>query len=157
MKNDRFLLGILIGIGLLVALTLGLFFLRQQQPNYKAEDTPAGVVHNYITAVELRDYERAYTYLAERTDKPTFEVFRQAFLTQMDPQSASVQVGEAFISGQDASVQVSLLHVNNGLFSSTWSEQMTATLVLQDGAWKLTNGPYPYWFWDWYQPVIKTP
>ena len=62
MKNDRFLLGILIGIGLLVALALGLYFLRQEGPAYREDQTPAGVVHNYITAVQLGDYERALEY-----------------------------------------------------------------------------------------------
>ena len=56
MKNDRFLLGILIGIGLLVALALGLYFLRQEQPAYVNDETPEGVVHNYVTAVQLGDY-----------------------------------------------------------------------------------------------------
>ena len=157
MKNDRFLMGILIGIGLLVALALGLYFLRQEQPAYVNDETPEGVVHNYVTAVQLGDYERAYTYLANKSDKPTFDTFRQAFLNQLDPENASLQIGSAFIFGDEASVEITILRSNNGLFGGTYREQQSAQLTLQVGDWKLFSGPYPYWNWDWYQATIKTP
>lgn len=158
MKNDRFLLAILIGIGLLVALALGLFFLRQEQATYLPDDSPKNVVHNYVTAIQLGDYEQAYTYLADKDNKPTFVVFRQAFLTMLDPQNTSLQVGETFdLTVGEASVGVSILRSNNGLFSSTYREQQNVLLTLQDSGWKITSGPYPYWNWDWYQPITKTP
>jgi hypothetical protein len=157
MKNDRFLLGILIGIGLLVALSLGLYFLRQEQPAYRDDATPEGVVHNYVTAVQLGDYERAYTYLAEKSDKPTYHSFQEAFLNQLDPENASLQIGLAFITGDEASVEITILRSNNGLFGGTYREQQSAQLTLQDGDWKLFSGPYPYWNWDWYQATLKTP
>ena len=157
MKNDRFLLGILIGIGLLVALALGLYFLRQEGPAYREDQTPAGVVHNYITAVQLGDYERAYTYLAEKSDKPNYESFRQAFISMLDPQNASIQIGATYTTDQEANVEITILRSNNGLFGGTYREQQSALLIQQDGEWKLFNGPYPYWNWDWYQPSIKQP
>jgi len=43
MKQDKFLTGILIGIGALILLALALFFLRKDgRNNYVAEDTPEG-------------------------------------------------------------------------------------------------------------------
>ena len=40
MKQDKFLTGILIGIGALILLALGLFFLRQDKRDYVAETIP---------------------------------------------------------------------------------------------------------------------
>ena len=157
MKNDRFLLGILIGIGFLVALALGLYFLRQEGPAYREDQTPAGVVHNYITAVQLGDYERAYTYLAERSDKPGYEAFRQAFVNMLGPQNTSIQIGGTYTTDQEANVEINVLRSNNSLFGGTYREQQSALLILQDGAWKLFTGPYPYWSWDWYQAIPKQP
>jgi len=158
MKNDRFLLGILIGIGLLVALALGLYFLRQEQPAYRSDETPEGVVHNYVTAVQLGDYERAYTYLAEKSDKPTYNTFRQAFISMLDPENASLQIGGSYsYTPGEADVEVTILRSNNGLFGGTYREQQSVMLTLQDGEWKIFSGPYPYWNWDWYQATIKTP
>ncbi len=47
MKQDRFLTGILIGIGVLVVVALALFFARQGKQTYMAGDTPEAVVFNY--------------------------------------------------------------------------------------------------------------
>ena len=64
MQRDRFLLAILAGIGILVIITLVLFFIRQGNTGYQDESTPAGVVNNYVLALQRRDYQRAFTYLA---------------------------------------------------------------------------------------------
>jgi len=80
MKQDRFLLGILVGIGILVVIALVLFFVRQDKQEYVMDDVPEGVVHNYALALYQGDYQKAYGYLAEREDKPTYEEFRMPFL-----------------------------------------------------------------------------
>ena len=48
MKQDRFLTGILIGIGVLIIAALAVFFTRKDSQTYVADDTPEGVVHNYV-------------------------------------------------------------------------------------------------------------
>jgi Tfp pilus assembly protein PilW len=73
MKQDRFLLGILIGIALLVVAALVVFFTRQQDVAYRTGQAPEDVVHNYALALMNKDFEQAYGYLADLQDKPTFE------------------------------------------------------------------------------------
>ena len=82
MKNDRFLIGILIGVGLLAVLALGVFLVRQGSQAYAPEDTPAGVVNNYILAASRGDYVRAYSYLAQLNTQtlPTMAAFQASFL-----------------------------------------------------------------------------
>ena len=55
MKEDRFLTVILVVIGLLVALSLGVFFLKEDTTTYISDNTPEGIIHKYIIALEQGD------------------------------------------------------------------------------------------------------
>ena len=153
MKQDRFLLGILIFIGVLVVAALVLFFVRNEKPAYGPEDTPEGVLYNYAMALQLHDYERAYGYLAEQNNKPIYDTFRLAFLTrQLDTSNSALQIGNAqMLPGGEAWVDITIENAGNGLLSSGWSSTDKARLIKQNGAWKITYLPNPFWGWDWYQ------
>ena len=111
MKQDRFLTGILIGIGVLVVAALAVFFTRQDTQTYIAEDIPEGVVHNYFLALINKDYEKAYGYLADLEYKPTYEEFRRPFLNgYIRPEDTAVDVGVSEISGDEASVEVAQIY-----------------------------------------------
>ena len=155
MKHDRFLLGILVFIALLVAAALTLFFTRQDMQTYGAEAAPEGVMRNYVLALQNRDFERAYGYLADKDNKPTLDTFRQAFLNrQLDISNAAIQIGSVEMIGSDqAMVEVTIVYASSDPFSTGWSSNETALLVEQDGAWRISSMPYPYWGWDWYQPT----
>ena len=157
MKQDKFLMGILIGVGVLVVLALGLFFARQQDRNgYLAEDTPEGVAHNYVLAVLNKDYEKAYGYLADLKYKPTYEEFRQSFLNGMvNPAGTGLDVGEATITGDEAVVDLMVYYSYSDPFSSRTGSPDRALLVEQDGGWKVSSMPYSFWDWNWYQEPYK--
>lgn len=157
MKQDRFLLGIFIGIGVLVILALALFFIRKDDtPVYKADNTPEGIVHNYVVAIFERDYEKAYGYLAEKRDKPTLEQFREPFLQNyINPDDTGVDVGEAELSGNRAYVTVYIQYGSTDPFSSGYRNEERAVLVKQNGLWKIEQMPGNFWYWDWYQPTPK--
>lgn len=156
MKQDRFLLGILIGIGALIAVALGLFFTRQDTREYQSADTPEAVVFNYILAVTEKDYEKAYGYLADLDHKPTYDEFRQSFFNGMvSPQGVGVDVGEAAVHGEEASVELSLVYSASDPFSSGYRNLEQALLVRQGSAWKLSSMPYNFWSYDWYQPKLQ--
>ena len=60
MKQDRFLTGILIGIGVLIVISVALFFMRKDsQLTYLDDTKPENVVHNYAVAVYKKDYDKA--------------------------------------------------------------------------------------------------
>jgi len=156
MKQDRFLIGILAFIGVLVLAALVLFFVRQEQPvTYRADDTPEGVVYNFALAIQRADVEKAYAYLADLEDKPTLAAFRQALLNGYLDTSASVEIGEAVILADEAYVLVGIHYLSSGPFATGWESKENATLVRQSGAWKISYMPYPYWNYDWYQPVVQ--
>lgn len=154
MKRDRFLLGILIGIAVLVILALTLFFTRNDTQAYAPEDTPDGVVRNYTLAVLQGDYEKAYGYLAENPNKPTYADFRQAFFNHyVSPGDTGLEIGETKIHGDDAFVRVYLIYSPSDPFSSGYRGDETARLERQNGEWKLLQMPYNFWAYDWYQPT----
>ena len=156
MKQDRFLTGILIGIGVLVVVALALFFARQGKQTYMAGDTPEAVVFNYALAITEKDYQKAYGYLADVENKPSYEAFRQSFFNGMvSPNNVGVDVGAAHIEGEVASVDVTLVYSSSDPFSSGYNNAERAMLVKQGGAWKLSSMPYNFWDYNWYQPTPK--
>lgn len=157
MKQDRFLTGILIGIGVLIIAALAVFFTRQDAQTYVSDDTPEGVVHNYVVAVLNKEYEKAYEYLAELEHKPTFDEFRKSFVTGMlNPGNTAVDVGDSDIIGDNAYVEVAMIYNPSDPFSSGYRDVQNAILVKQDGAWKLSSMPtYYLWDYSWYQEIAK--
>ena len=152
MKQDKFLTGILIGIGALIVLALALFFTRQDKRDYLSEDTPEGVAHNYALALIDKDYEKAYGYLADLRYKPTYEEFRQSFLNGMvNPDGMGLDVGEAEIHGDEAVVELTLYYSYSDPFSTRTGTPDRAMLVEQDGEWKVSSMPYSFWDYNWYQ------
>ncbi len=150
MKNDRFLTVILVVIALLVVASLSLFFVRQDNATYLPEDTPAGIVHNYILAIEKGEYERAYAYLAEKKFKPSYDEFRDYFLFYED--NTGYQIGETTIAGDTARVEVTIMENYGGfLFNRYYDYVEEARLVKESGEWKIIEMPYNYWAWEWYE------
>ena len=154
MKQDRFLIGILGGIAVLIIVALAIFFVRLNNKQvYVDESTPEGVVHNYVLAILNKDYQKAYGYLADLSYKPTFDQFRQSFTVGgLNPSSVSIQIGTAEISADDASIQINVLYTSGDLFSSGYTNAGSAQLVKQNGAWKISSMPSGnLWDYSWYQ------
>lgn len=62
-STDKFLIGMVVAIVLLIIAALAVT-LTQPEPTYLAEDTPEGVAHNYLMALNKEEYNRAYDYLS---------------------------------------------------------------------------------------------
>ncbi|MCX6067533.1 MAG: hypothetical protein NT121_17545 [Chloroflexi bacterium] len=154
MKQDRFLTGILIGIVILVVAALGVFFTRKDNLTYVADDTPEGVVQNYVVALHKRDFEKAYQYLANLKDKPTLEQFRQSFLNHnVDPTNAGLEIGKTELNGSTAIVTLGIVNSPGDPFSTGYRNAEYAQLINDNGAWKIKQLPYNFWSYDWYQPT----
>jgi len=150
LRQDRYLLGMLVVIGLIVAAALGLFF-TQTPRSYVPEDSPEDIVHNYAMALSLEDYQKAYTYLAEAEGKPDFSKFRSTFSGFGELGNVGLQILEAESLDDQVLVDLVVIHGNTGLFDSGWREDSFASLVPDGPSWKIVQMPYPYWGFDWYQ------
>ena len=158
MRQDRFLLGILIGIAVVIIAALALFFLRRSEPVYGPDNTPEGVVHNYVVAIQKGDFNRGLSYLANAQNRPDIIRFRQDLLNLNQNLSGySLQIGDSQINGDSAIIVVTIIQAGSGLFGGSSSQLQNATLVREASGWKISAMPYPYWSYDWYQPTAPAP
>ena len=167
LRQDRFLLSILGGIVVLVLLSLVLFFIRQGAPAYGAEDTPQGVLQNYLVALSKNDYQRAFGYVAgppgttdpnQSPGLPDFTQFQQFFLVETRGQisNTGLQIGEVqYSAGDSATISVTVLRTDGSLFNSVSRESQQVQLVRENGEWKMFQGPYPFWSYSWSAPLTR--
>ena len=149
MKEDRFLVVILVVIGLLVVISLSIFFVRQDSAVYLPEDRPENIIHNFLLAIHNDDYERAYAYLAEKENKPSYEDFEQNYLFYHN--DVGYQIGETDISKNTAYVEITIMNSSSDFFFDRYNYVENARLVKEEGEWKVIQMPYSYWSWEWYQ------
>ncbi len=160
MRQDRFLAGILIFIGLLVVLAVGLFFLRKgSEQVYGPEETPEGVVRNFVLAVQKADYSRAYSDVAGDAFQATpaqFQVSMSTMAQAIADTGIQIESTQA-TSPTEASVSLSVVQNSIGLFSSPNRQLQSASLVRQANGWKIRSMPYPFWPYDLPQAAPAKP
>lgn len=152
--SDKFLLLLLAAIAAIVIAAL-VAVLRTPAPVYQSEDTPAGVVHNYLLAVRQGDYERAHGYLSpDLVNMPSVAGFVDDIgqnpwsFDRGGSTAVSVEDTQMFSDGT-ARVSVALTTFEGGPFDSgQYSRLFGMTLKPQGDTWRLTYGE-DYWFFCW--------
>lgn len=154
---DKFLIGIVIGIILLVGVAFAVALWRPK-PTYQAEDTAEGVAHNYLFALQQKDYDRAYGYLSPSLEgyPATSEKFLDDLnqnawqIRDLENGSTSLVVESAQVTGNRTSVSIRQTHFYRGdLFDSNqYSTNFTITLQREHESWKIVNSD-SYWAYCW--------
>jgi hypothetical protein len=158
MRQDRFLSGILIGIAVLVVISIALFLFRRDQSEYLPDGTPQSAVQNYVLALQKGDTQRAFNYLADGNGKPDLVTFQQSILQQeSEISSTSLEVGEVTLSSNAANISVTVIRSSGGLIAQISRQPSSATAVRSQNTWKISNLPYPFWAYNWYQPTPELP
>lgn len=154
-STDKFLIGIVVGIVLLVVAAF-VVTLTRPEPTYQAEDTPEGVAHNYLLALQEGNYRRAYGYLsptikgypvsAERFAEDVEDYpwqFRMDTDTALAVESARVTDNQAMVKVRESRFY------GRGLFDSGQTTTVfKMELQLEDGEWKIVDADY-YFAWCW--------
>ena len=159
-STDKFLMGIVIGVVVLAGAVFVVALLRPDQPAAHPDDTPEGVALNYLLAVQLMDYERAYGYLSP--DLPRYPATIDQFADEVDEtwplrdgidHEVSLIVDRVQTKGDRATV--SILHTwfdRGGLFDSgERTLTVTTDLRLTAGGWRIVRAER-YWNWCWSDP-----
>lgn len=154
MKQDKFLIGILVGIVLLVVVAVVVVLSRTPgSEEYRTDNSPEAVVHNYFLAVQRKDFEKAHGYLSDDLkNKPDLDQFIIDMNNTFGRQESSLKIGEVFTGDQHTQVTVSLTSYSGGnIFESGRYTTEDVALLRADAAgnWKLIQFPYPYWGWGW--------
>jgi len=158
-STDRFLIVIVIGILVLVAVAFAFALNRPEpaEPTYLPEDTPDGVVQNYLIALRQGDYARAHGYLSlqlpgypEELGEFTRDIQNNSYQFRLDG-STSVEIISVKTTPPLAVVRIRETFFNpSGLFDSGQSESQSIFNLSQDkeGNWKIESGE-AYWVWCW--------
>lgn len=156
-STDKFLIGIVAAIVLLIIVALAVTLTRPE-PTYQAEDTPEGVAHNYLMALNKEEYERAYGYLSPvlagypaSAGKFVEHVhdYSWSFRLNMD---TTLSVESTKVTGSQGIVRVRESSFRGGdLFDSGQSTRVfKVELRLEDDEWKIVDADY-YFAWCWRQ------
>jgi hypothetical protein len=142
--TDKVLIGIVVGIVLLIVVALALTL---TQPTYQAENTPKGVAHDYLLALQKEEYERAYGYLSPALEGYPASV--EEFVEHIHDYPSrfrlgtdtTLSVGLARITGNSATVTVRKSRFRGGdLFDSRQSTSVfKMELDLKDSEWKIVD------------------
>jgi len=148
-STDKFLIGIVAAIVLLIIAAL-VVTLTQPEPTYQAEDTPEGVAHNYLMALNKEEFDRAYGYLSPvlagypaSAGKFAEHVqdYSWSFRLNVD---TTLLVESARITGNQGIVRVRESRFRGGdLFDSGQSTSVfDVELRLEDEEWKIVDADY---------------
>ena len=148
-STDKFLIGIVAAIVLLIVVAL-VVTLTLPGLTYQAEDTPEGVAHNYLVALQKEEYERAYSYLSPSLDGYPASAEDFAEHVQHDSwrfrlnKDTTLSVESVKITGSLATVRVRESRFRSGdLFDTGQSTSFfEMELQLEDGEWKIVDADY---------------
>lgn len=152
--TDKFMLGIVIGVVLLVATA---FFVALQRPKvkYLTDSSPSGVAHNYLLAIKKHDYKVAYRFLS--ANLPNYPVSLDKFIDDVKEsnwefnisESQALKIDSSKIYGNRAEVIVINSDLYDGApFRSQYEDKFSMDLKRANGKWKIVNSER-YWSYKW--------
>jgi hypothetical protein len=130
------ILGLVVAAISIVAL-IAVLAVKETTPQLDA-NTPEGTVQQYVQTVSTRDFDSAITYLAIDT-KCKVEDFDQAYIQD----SFRISLSDTSITGDSASVKVSIENSSGDPFGGGYTESQTFRLTKSASGWKISGIPWP--------------
>ncbi len=148
------LLGVLLVASIVVAMTSG--------EEALSEGTPEGAVQQYLKAVEADDYPAAYGWLSERLKQDcTLEQFAGGDFPGNDRlKDTRVSLVETRKVGDTTfvTVRITQFYGGGGPFDASESSyEQLFTLKQEDGQWRLSEYPWPFYGCRRFEPVPPKP
>jgi hypothetical protein len=143
-KHDKALIGIVVGIILLVIIAF-VVTLTRTPATYQADDTPEGVVNNYLLAITQEEYDRAYPYLS-----PSLEGYPESLEEFQDDirdyyywfhRDSSLSILSSDNDGDQATVYLRENRFDGVMFESRqYFDSFEIQLKWENGQWKIVDG-----------------
>ena len=154
-SSNRTLVGFGIGIGALVTITIILVLtLGGGNPTILPENTPQGVVQRYLQAVQEKNYQIAYNYLAPADPKNPNGPFQSYDNWVMSTQNSNNSTWKANLSnvninGDNATVEVMIdIFIPGGpLANPVRTNTLTFILNKRASNWLITSPTDLYWLY----------
>lgn len=151
--TDKFLIGIVAGIILLIVVAFAIVLTRPA-PTFKSEDTAVNVAYNYLLAIHQNDYGRAQGYLSRTVkgrpgsgEQFARDVQRNTYNFSESDNSAWA-IDSTRVLGDTTTVTVRQTRYSTGLFGSTFDDTFPIRLQREDGMWKII-GSGSFWAYCW--------
>ena len=148
---DGFLLGIVVGAALLIVVSIVVVLIARQAPPPAPPDpdSPAGVVSAYVDAMRTGDYERARSYLTVEQRALSQTHSWPTYAPSNDNTTRIiVETTREDVTSADVQITISRYSSRPGPFSTSASHRdLTAHLVREDGAWRISPALEPYAFY----------
>jgi hypothetical protein len=150
-STDKIFISIGVGIAVLIVVAL-IFALGPSKNTYISDDTPEGVMHNYMLALQKEDYDRAYRYLS--SDLLGYPKNVAAFTRDVkdsyyfDLDSVTISVDAKEISGDEATVEVRAMRFYQGdvFDSGQRTYEYDFILTKKAGAWRIYDVDTENWW-----------
>ncbi len=155
-QTDRFLLAIVAGIIMLVAIAFGFILLRPPR-TYLPDGSPESSAHNYLFSLEQKDYPRAYSYVSANlrsypssAEEFATDIARNRWNFVQDGEATGWAIESAQTTGALSVVTVRRTNYSSGgIFGgSRYSNTFEMRLRQEQGAWKI-YGADSYWLYCW--------
>jgi hypothetical protein len=145
-RTDRFLIGIVVGAVVIIVLAVVVVLLKPEA-TYLPDDTPDGVSHNYLLALQNKDFSKAYGYLSTRIEgyPATLEDFENQVLRNSWQfnigEGVTLKVDSADIRSNRATVHVIQTRFHGGGLFDTGQSMRAFEMSLsnESGGWKITD------------------
>lgn len=138
-------------VAILLLSALVLMYINQNKAEYLPDTTPQNVVHNYVLSLNQENYERAYNYLSSEHTQITLTDFEQALSERKSEIKNSNITISRILDGDDAIVLQ--LNIRKNYESSLLTDpdlyNEFGQLVKENGEWKISSMPEPYWPEEW--------
>ena len=151
-SSDKFLIAMLSGIGLFIALgVVALFFIDRNGETEFPAGSPEALTQSYLKALEDSAWEKAYSYLSESVKDSRV---RESYMNRkagghIDEdasrrivlESSEIKDGEARII-----ISVSTFRSSGPLQTSDYTTRIDFRLQKEGDEWKITSPTYPPYF-----------
>ncbi|MDJ0752167.1 MAG: hypothetical protein QNJ45_01510 [Ardenticatenaceae bacterium] len=156
-SRDWFLISIVIGIAVVVVAGLVLALRGSEPLDYVSDDDPEGVAFNYLLAIQQKDYDRAYGYLA--ADLPSRPADAGQFFDDLqnswDCSSERLEQSGFRVDDSEVFTDRAVVFVEQTVFtsgdlfgSSSYTNRYTVNLIKEPAGWRINNSDQ-CWSFDW--------